>query len=88
MAVSLAPEDYARGFDTRVAEVVPRLAAAVPAFALRLEDAGVDPRELLDVEALSRVPVLASGLRFNAQVVAVDSVDPAVPLLVDARAWD
>jgi phenylacetate-CoA ligase len=59
MAVSLAPEDYARGFDTRVADVVPKLAAAVPAFARRLADAGVNPRELLDVEALSRVPVLA-----------------------------
>ena len=59
MVVSLAPEDYARGFDARVAEVLPRLAAAVPAFARRLADAGVDPRELRDVETLSRVPVLA-----------------------------
>jgi phenylacetate-CoA ligase len=49
---------YAEAFDARVAETLPRLAAAVPAFARRLEAAGLAADEVRDVAALSRLPVL------------------------------
>ena len=55
MAVSVGD---AEAFDARVAETLPRLAAAVPAFARRLEAAGLAANELRDVAALSRLPVL------------------------------
>jgi phenylacetate-CoA ligase len=57
--VSGVLQDYAHAFDVRVSEVLPRLAAAVPAFSRRVEAAGLHPGELRDVDALSRIPVLA-----------------------------
>jgi phenylacetate-CoA ligase len=59
VAVSVALHDYARAFNARIGDALPRLAAVVPAFADRLEAAGMSPGDLTDVDALSRVPVLS-----------------------------
>jgi phenylacetate-coenzyme A ligase PaaK-like adenylate-forming protein len=59
VVVTVALQDYAVAFDARIAGALPRLAAAVPAFARRVAAAGLDPVDLRDVDALSRIPVLA-----------------------------
>jgi phenylacetate-CoA ligase len=70
MAMSVAPDDYAQAFDARVAELMPRLAAAVPAFARRLQQAGVRPDDLCDVAALARIPVLSKDELISMQAQA------------------
>jgi len=57
--VTVLLEDYAQCFDARVAQLVPRLAATVPAFADRLAREGRSPDDLTDVSALSTISVLA-----------------------------
>jgi phenylacetate-CoA ligase len=59
MAVSAATESYARGFDDRVAGVLPEAARRVEALGARLRSAGLEPDELRDVAALDRLPVLS-----------------------------
>jgi phenylacetate-coenzyme A ligase PaaK-like adenylate-forming protein len=58
VALNVTLHAYAQAFDARIADALPRLAAAVPAFADRLTAAGVSPDDLTGVDALSRVPVL------------------------------
>ena len=57
---------YARGFDDQV----PQLAAAArssPGLARRLDEAGVGPDELVDVEALDRLPILTKDALLELQ---------------------
>lgn len=56
MAVSV--KEYARTFDAKVASVLQPAARVVPALAVRLRHAGMDPADLTDVAALDRLPVL------------------------------
>ncbi|HEX9316659.1 MAG TPA: phenylacetate--CoA ligase family protein, partial [Actinomycetota bacterium] len=52
-------EAYRAGFDERVFEVLRPAAAAVPALAARLAEAGLVPDDLVDVAAVDRLPVLS-----------------------------
>lgn len=57
---------YARGFDDQV----PQLAAAArssPGLARRLDEAGVGPDELVDVDALDRLPILTKDALLELQ---------------------
>src|ERR687895_2649445 len=58
MAVSAPVDRYARGFDERVASVLPDAVRRVEALGARVRAAGLDPDELRDVAALDRLPVL------------------------------
>ena len=58
MAVSAPGEAYARGFDERVASVLPDAVRRVEALGARARAAGLEPDELRDVAALDRLPVL------------------------------
>ena len=55
--MAVAVEQYAHGFDGRVASVLAPAARAVPAFADRLQAAGLGSDDLTSVEALDRLPV-------------------------------
>jgi phenylacetate-CoA ligase len=71
VALTAALADYAEAFNTRINDALPRLAAAVPAFARRLADAGIDPGELIDVGSLSRVPILGKD-----DLISLQAQDP------------
>ena len=62
---------YARGFDDRIASVVPAAAERVPALGERLRAAGVAAAELTSVDALDRIPVLTKD-----DLVAVQAAAP------------
>lgn len=51
-------EEYARGFDARLAAVLPSVAARSPELGERARAAGVDARELTSAAAVSRLPIL------------------------------
>ncbi len=59
-SVEAALADHAarHGLDAAAADLVRRAASEVPAFARRLEDAGVDARDVTSVAGLGAVPVL------------------------------
>jgi len=58
MAVAVGPEAHAHRLDARVAETLPVAAREVPAFAARVQAAGLEAHDLVTVDALSRIPVL------------------------------
>src|ERR687892_1775794 len=70
MAVSAPIEAYARGFDERVAAVLPDAARRVEALGMRLRSAGLSPEELQDVAALDRLPVLSKDELIDLQASA------------------
>jgi len=49
---------YARSLDARIAEVLPAAAAAAPGLGARVAAAGMEPADLVDVEAVDRLEVL------------------------------
>lgn len=54
----ISPAAYARSFDAKVREVLPEAARRCPGLGRRLDDAGVDPDDLVDVAALDQLPVM------------------------------
>lgn len=69
-----------RGLDRAVADLVGR-AAAVPGFAARLEEAGVDPATVRSVADLSRIPVLPKD-----EVVGLQQQRPPFGAMLDEGA--
>lgn len=70
MAVDASPEAYGRGFDARVAALIPEAAERVSGFASRLGAAGLEPGELPDVRELDRLPVLSKDELMDLQAAA------------------
>ena len=56
MRTSVDPAAYAATFDDRVGEVVREAARRLPAFATRLEEAGIDPASVTASD-LDRLPI-------------------------------
>jgi phenylacetate-CoA ligase len=61
---------YVRSFDERIATVVGAAAERVPALRERLRAAGVDPRDVTNVDALDRIPVLTKDELVDVQAAA------------------
>jgi phenylacetate-CoA ligase len=53
-----APAAYGHSFDARIPSFLAETAERVPVLRRRLRAAGIDPHEVVDVEALDRIPVL------------------------------
>lgn len=67
---AVAPRVYGESFDERIGDVVREAARRVPRFAARLEAAGLAPGDLVDVDALDRLPVLAKDSLLDVQAEA------------------
>ena len=57
--MTVTAETFARGFDDRVAAVLPDAARRIEAFGERLRAAGIEPTDLVNIDSLSRVPVVS-----------------------------
>ncbi|MDQ3384263.1 MAG: phenylacetate--CoA ligase family protein, partial [Actinomycetota bacterium] len=68
---ALADHAARHGLDAAVADLVRRAASEVPAFARRLEDAGVDARDVTSVAGLGAVPVQSKD-----EVLELQQADP------------
>jgi phenylacetate-CoA ligase len=58
VAVTAPAAAYGHSFDARIPAFLAEAAERVPALRQRLRAAGIDPQEVVDVEALDRIPVL------------------------------
>jgi phenylacetate-CoA ligase len=78
----MAVSSYPAALDARVAAVLARLCETIPAFRERVAAAGLQPGELRDVTALSRLPVLGKD-----ELVALQAARPPFGglLAADAR---
>ena len=70
MAVTDQVAAYARSFDERIASVLAPAAERVRPFGERLRAAGVEPRELTNVDVLDRIPVLTKDDLIDVQSAA------------------
>lgn len=70
MAVAVSPEAHAHGLDPRIAATLPLAATRIEAFGARVRAAGLEPHELVDVEALDRIPVLSKDELLELQAAA------------------
>lgn len=65
------PRAYARGFDARIGPFLAQAAQRAPALQTRLRAAAVEPREVVNVDALDRLPVLGKD-----DLVDLQTADP------------
>ena len=70
MVVTDAVRAHAHSFDERVASLVAAAAERVPAFRRRLDDAGVAPEEVTNVDALDRIPIVTKDELIDVQAAA------------------